>query len=449
MITKFLSLGIAGVLGIFAFAMVASAAIPNNGSVTAIKIAKNAVTSVKIGDNVIKRRHIAANSIRSNKIADGQVKTQDLANMAVTGDKLADETITSDKIKNGMITANDLGLNSVAKSEIASGAVENEELADNAVTTEKVLNGTILGEDLDNGAVLEANMSDDSVRGGPGGVIVDESITTEDIDDGTIRGEDITPWSIEGSAGSGMHIATQSITGDNGPQFTGQGDITPNSIVGSGGMDTGHQLSDIKTRSIAGNSGPAGGDSGDIAEGTIDSVDITNGSIHGNDLQASTLNGNHIQENSLQIALLSLEARLNAVSVNVGDLPACQELPCETVVPLFGGHPFGYMIFSITYTDALGIPSIAGNLYDNAIFFELIEWESGLEQPPTNTRTLLISDLSSHPVDPLEPSMSFIEQQVTSIDDLVVLRKKETTQGFDMNKFMVTIFYAGGYPPIN
>ena len=72
-----------------------SPGIPDDASVTAVKIASDAVTTVKILDANVTAAKLAADAVTTAKILDVNVTTAKIADDAVTAAKLADTAVTA------------------------------------------------------------------------------------------------------------------------------------------------------------------------------------------------------------------------------------------------------------------------------------------------------------------------------------------------------------------
>jgi hypothetical protein len=113
-------------------------------------IADAGVTTARIADNAVTTAKIAASAVTSAKIADGTVVTADLADNSVTSAKIVDATIvaadianttiTGAKLVNATVTATQLADNAVTTAKIAASAVTSAKLADKAVTYAKIDN---------------------------------------------------------------------------------------------------------------------------------------------------------------------------------------------------------------------------------------------------------------------------------------------------------------------
>ncbi|MFC1640810.1 hypothetical protein ACFL2D_02035 [Patescibacteria group bacterium] len=233
------------------------AAIPDNNSVTTIKIVNGAVTSAKIRNHSIKAADLASNSIKTSKILNGAV--------------------TSAKIRNYSIMNND----------IASGAIVSDKIADGHVRT----------ADLASGVVTYEKMANDSVK-------------AQNIKDGEVKKNDIGSQQVEGKNGSGSeHVLSNSIIGH--ICSGGFGPDCPQQLAG--------KASDIMEKSIIGH-GHVSGYTSDISAGTINSTDITDNSLTGSDIDETTLSisveNSDIADSAISASKLTDALRVNTISVN-------------------------------------------------------------------------------------------------------------------------------------
>jgi hypothetical protein len=113
--------------------------VPQDGSVTAVKIATGAVTADKI----------ATGAVTADKIATG----------AVTADKLGTAAVTAAKLGTGAVTTAKLDAGAVTTTTLADGAVTAVKLATGAVTTDKIGAGAVTTATLADGAVTVAKMA--------------------------------------------------------------------------------------------------------------------------------------------------------------------------------------------------------------------------------------------------------------------------------------------------
>jgi hypothetical protein len=101
--------------------------IPNDNSVTTIKIVDGAVTTAKLGDGAVTGVKIGTTTIGSGNIADNAITTNKINNLAVSAAKIADTTITSGKLASDAIITAKIADSQVTNAKLA-GSISNDKL---------------------------------------------------------------------------------------------------------------------------------------------------------------------------------------------------------------------------------------------------------------------------------------------------------------------------------
>jgi hypothetical protein len=137
--------------------------IPDDNSVSTVKIVDGAVTSAKLGTGAVTSTKLATDAVGSSAISTG----------AVGANELAANAVWPGSIQDGAIAAAKLGIDSVGAAAIAPGVVGTSELADNAVTSAKIGAGQVIASrigasevgttQLNNAAVTTAKIQDGAV----------------------------------------------------------------------------------------------------------------------------------------------------------------------------------------------------------------------------------------------------------------------------------------------
>ena len=117
--------------------------VPNDGSVTTLKLADDSVTAAKIATGAVGSTELANGAVGSAALAAGAVTNTRLLDANVTTSKLADDAVTAAKIAAGAVGTSELADDSVTAAKIAAGAVGTSELADANVTTAKLADANV------------------------------------------------------------------------------------------------------------------------------------------------------------------------------------------------------------------------------------------------------------------------------------------------------------------
>jgi len=146
---------------------------PDDGSVTASKMADNAVGSSTIIDNSIASDDIASDAVQTDEIADNAVTTGKIGDGAVTWTKLSDDSVNTNNIVDSSVTAAKVAPQSITNIHLTDWAVDERVLADGSVTAAKlagaiitsaeIADGTITASDIANGAISTAQIADGAI----------------------------------------------------------------------------------------------------------------------------------------------------------------------------------------------------------------------------------------------------------------------------------------------
>jgi hypothetical protein len=151
--------------------------IPQDGSVTAVKIAVGAVTADKLGAGAVTTAKLADGAVTAAKLgavvfdasnlADGAVDTAALAAGAVTSVKIDAGAVTTTTLADGAVTAVKVASGAVTSDKIGAGAVTTTTLADGAVTVAKMATAaqaTVIGRAAAAGTGVVSALSATSLR---------------------------------------------------------------------------------------------------------------------------------------------------------------------------------------------------------------------------------------------------------------------------------------------
>jgi hypothetical protein len=123
--------------------------IPQDGSVTAVKIAVGAVTADKLG----------ADAVTTAKLADGAVTAAKLGAVVFDASNLADGAVDTAALAAGAVTSVKIDAGAVTTTTLADGAVTAVKVASGAVTSDKIGAGAVTTATLADGAVTVAKMA--------------------------------------------------------------------------------------------------------------------------------------------------------------------------------------------------------------------------------------------------------------------------------------------------
>ncbi len=163
--------------------------IPQDNSVTSVKITDLNVTTAKINDAAVTSDKILNSAVTTDKIADANVTTDKIADANVTTGKLADDAVTTLKIADANVTTAKIADANVTTDKIADENVTALKLSTDSVSTVKIIDLNVTSGKLADGAVTEAKLDTGAVTSGK---IADGSVTSAKIADGTIVDGDIS-----------------------------------------------------------------------------------------------------------------------------------------------------------------------------------------------------------------------------------------------------------------
>ena len=177
--------------------------VPQDNSVSTIKIADLNVTTAKLNDSSVTTDKISNSAVTTAKIADSNVTTAKIADSNVTTAKIADDAITSLKISDlNVTTAKIADLNvttakiadsNVTTAKIADSSVDVSKLASDSVSTSKIINSNVTTDKIADGNVTAAKLATDSVITIK---IADLNVTTAKIADGNITTDKLAADSV-------------------------------------------------------------------------------------------------------------------------------------------------------------------------------------------------------------------------------------------------------------
>ena len=213
----------------------------NNSAVTTAKIADSNVTTAKIADSNVTTAKIADDAITSLKIADLNVTTAKIADLNVTTAKIADSNVTAAKIADSSVGVSKLASDSVSTSKIIDSNVTTNKIADENVTaaklaTDSVITIKIADSNVTTAKIADGNITTDKLAASSvvSAKIADGAVTSGKIADGTIVDADINASAaIAQSKISGLSASFAAKADLAGPTFTGTVTLPSTTSIGN------------------------------------------------------------------------------------------------------------------------------------------------------------------------------------------------------------------------